>query len=76
MEEVKVGDTIVYKLRASDLPIVPNQLWHGLVIQINRNRSDGVSSYFVKSVELPDTEGETVYPFQVVSVEPAQADRS
>ncbi len=74
--EAKVGDVISYKLAPSDLPIIPDKIWHGRVMEIHRNRADCVISYMVHSIELPETEGERVSPFQVVRVEPARGERS
>ena len=74
--EATIGDVIGYTLALGDLPIVPDKIWHGRVMEVHRNRADRVISYFVQSIELPETEGERVYPFQVVSIEPAQGERS
>ena len=75
-QEAMIGDVMSYKLAPSDLPIVPDKIWHGRVMEVHRNRADRVISYVVHSIELPETEGERVSPFQVVSVEPARGERS
>jgi hypothetical protein len=69
--EIKVGDTIAYKLLEEDGPADPERVWHGVVKYISINTL-GQISYLVDCVEI-DGEEELVYPFQITGVSSAYA---
>lgn len=69
--EPQIGDTLLYKLRAEDLPKDPAKIWHGVVKLILVDILDRTQPryYIVQSLEHPGCE-ELVYPVQYIGYQP------
>ena len=70
-----VGDTLLYKLRPSQRPVDPEQVWHGKIKKIFTGTYNK-RSYLVECLDfdIPGDE-EIVYASQVVDYEPVQPAR-
>jgi hypothetical protein len=74
MHDLRIGDTIFYKLRPQDLPTDPDKLWKGRVRSVIVDSPRYVDSLVVDILE-PGFEDDTeiVYPEQLVSVQPGES---
>ena len=74
-DAAQVGDTLLYKLRSSQRPVDPEQVWHGKIKKIFTSTYNK-RSYLVECLDfdIPGDE-EVVYASQVVGYTPTQATR-
>lgn len=75
IENAKVGDTLIYKLRPDQLPLFAEQPHHGIikVILVDIHDRSQARYYIVQSIECSvhgNIEIEIVYPSQVMGFQP------